>query len=194
MQLHSLEAQATVERVDMPLAKAFIEKYHNLHDYLRATLNLGFYSKGQLIGVASFDYGPFPNFGKLMSKGLFDNKQVLRLCRFCCSDSAPQFSESRFIGACIRYIRHYRLDIRMLVSYVTASEGEVGTAWQATNWTYLGVSATRKGGDIHVYVFPLGGKREREGLLFALSHKIRPYPKKEKRGEGIEGQEVEKRT
>ena len=54
------------------------------------------------------------------------------------ADSEGKNAESQGISLGIKWIKKYRPDIRLLVSYSGRKEGNYGYIYQATNWEYLG--------------------------------------------------------
>jgi len=64
---------------------------------------------------------------------------VYELNRLWLSDKLPQFTESRFIGWCLREIKKL-YPKAILISYAEGPQGHVGTVYQATNWSYIGSS------------------------------------------------------
>lgn len=54
------------------------------------------------------------------------------------ADSEGKNSESQAIGLGIKWIKKYRPNIKLLVSYSGRKEGNYGYIYQATNWEYIG--------------------------------------------------------
>jgi len=124
------------------------------------------------------------------------SKDVFELSRLWLSDSLPVFEvqkidkktgklkthkhgvESKFIGSCLRQLKKEYPNI-ILVAFADGSAGEkikqVGYVYQATNWTYVGMSSpfksrTRK----HRYVWLADPKDEQ---LLKGKWARKPYPK-----------------
>ena len=167
--------QVMVKEVSKELTRTFIERYHHYPSYTPSVCNLALLFLDTVLGVTSFDMGSFPNYGKLMSKGLFDNRSVWQMRRTCCADYAPKFTAGVLLSKVIKYVKRYHPNIKMLTTAVVASEGEVGTAWQATNWVYVGKTQARNGRELHRYLFPL---EQHEEIIRRYAEQVLPYPKR----------------
>lgn len=64
--------------------------------------------------------------------------EYYELNRFAMADSEPKNSESQAISLGIKWIKQYKPEIKLLVSYAGRKEGNYGYIYQATNWDYLG--------------------------------------------------------
>lgn len=168
------------------------------------SVRLGFYLDCDLAGVITYGTVPRNNAAAICGPDVASG--VLELTRLALYDWAPTNSESWVIGQSFAWLRGYRRDVRVLISYADASVGHVGTIYQATNWIYTGMS----GGDVHWlcddgrtlhprttgwdtsrlppgrwrtsagkhrYVMLLGDRRERRDLRRQLRWKSQPYPK-----------------
>ena len=170
----------TVTPIGNLVARDFIERYHNTHKTKRTALYLGLMNSNDgLVGVSGFDYGPFPNFGRIMSHGLYSNKEVLRQVRFCLSEQMSKNSESYCLAKLVSYVKSLN-KFKLLISYVGGNE--IGVAWQACNWLYIGTGSKQKptgntaSDTYHRYVLPIGTRKERKEFLRVI--KAQPYPKK----------------
>lgn len=67
-------------------------------------------------------------------------QQVSTLARLWLSDDLPKNAESRIIGIVLRHLRR-QTDWKLLISYADPAAGHVGTIYQATGWTYLGLGS-----------------------------------------------------
>ena len=63
----------------------------------------------------------------------------MTLTRLWLSDELPVNSESRVIGISLRAIGK-NTKVKFLLSYADPSQGHLGTIYQATGWTYTGLS------------------------------------------------------
>ena len=54
-------------------------------------------------------------------------------------DDLPKNSESRVIGAVLRSLKKHT-ELKFILSYADPAQGHVGTIYQATGWTYTGLS------------------------------------------------------
>ena len=72
-------------------------------------------------------------------------KEVVELRRLVLADDAERGSESYVIGRCLRWIRRFRKDIRVVVSYADPAYGHSGVIYRASNFVYDGTSAKDTG-------------------------------------------------
>lgn len=120
----------------------FVQTYHYSHQaFNRASLNLGVYDKSSnlLKGVMQWGISAAMNI-KLdrYVKEPITNKEYFELNRFCMEEEEERNSESQAISLGIKWIKKFRPDIKLLVSYSGRREGKYGYIYQATNWEYLG--------------------------------------------------------
>lgn len=131
-----------VDLVNSSKANQFVEYYHYSHTgFKKAQLNLGVYdiNTNKLVGVMQWGCSAQENvrLDKYVKEPLTKH-QYFELNRFCMADTDGQNSESQALGLGIKWIKHVRPDIKLLVSYAGRKEGNVGYIYQATNWEYLG--------------------------------------------------------
>ncbi|MFC1953992.1 DNA methyltransferase [Chloroflexota bacterium] len=112
---------------------------------------------GRLLGTLTFGAGPH-NAYKLV--GYAKQDDCLTLTRLWLSDELPANSESRIIGVSLRAIKK-NTKVKFVVSYADPSQGHLGTIYQATGWTYTGLSEAMP-------MFDLGDGRVRHSR--SLSH------------------------
>ena len=126
-----------VQPVPIVLARKLVEKHHYLHSLPGGTsLAFGVFTGSRLKGCLTLGVGPL-NAYSLVDGATSDD--VLTLTRLWLSDELPKNSESRFIGIVLRHLRKYTR-LKFLVSYADPAQGHLGTIYQATGWTYTGVS------------------------------------------------------
>lgn len=120
-------------------ARGFVSRWHYSKSASAGVLRYGWEIDGQLAGVSIYDTGVHA-----MRQGVFGPKHfthVLHHHRLAMVEAAPRFSESEFIGACLRQIRKDRPETWALVTYADLCQEHVGTIYQATNAIYTGVRA-----------------------------------------------------
>ena len=71
--------------------------------------------------------------------------EVLELRRLVLLDEAERNSESRVIGACLRWIKKNLPDVRVIVSYADPMYGHSGVIYKASNFKYEGMTPPDKG-------------------------------------------------
>lgn len=109
--------------------------------FKKAKINQGIFRKEDdlLVGVLQWGISAQENIrlDRYVNKPITKD-EYLELNRFCMADSEGKNSESQAISLGIKWIKRYRPEIRLLVSYAGRKEGNYGYIYQATNWNYLG--------------------------------------------------------
>lgn len=147
-----------VQPIPFTAARKLVERYHYLHSMPGGTkLAFGAILGGRLLGTIIFGAGP-ANAYRLVAGTTPDD--CLTLSRLWLSDELPANSESRIMGISIRAIKK-NTGVKFLVTYADPSQGHVGTIYQATGWTYTGLSEAMP-------MFDLGDGRIRHSR--SLSH------------------------
>jgi hypothetical protein len=119
------------------IAKQLLVREHYLHSFPGGTkLAFGAFVESRLLGVLTLGAGP-ANAYSLVDGATPDD--CLTLSRLWLSDELPKNSESRFIAVVLRTLRH-NTGLKFLVSYADPARVHVGTIYQATGWTYTGLS------------------------------------------------------
>lgn len=130
------------KEIDKKEAGELIKKYHYSHRATNnlSTLCLGIFRKDNEKLVGALTYGKCLNCKKTPAKIVKDSNEneMYELNRMAMLDDEPQFCESQAIGLSIKWIKRFNPDIKWLLSYSDGKEGNIGTIYQATNWTYLG--------------------------------------------------------
>jgi hypothetical protein len=123
--------------------KEFIEANHYSKSINGVKISICFKSEycGLLVGAMLF--------GQMSTtawKKFGDTEQsVLELRRLVMIDECPKNSESRFIGYCLRYIKANNTTVNTIVSYADPNYGHFGTIYRASNFKYIGMSASDVG-------------------------------------------------
>jgi len=147
-----------IQPIPFIAAKNLIEKHHYLHSIPGGTkLTFGALTSGKLLGAITFGVGPH-NAYKLVEGAV--RNDCLALTRLWLSDELPTNSESRIIAICLRALRK-NTQVKFIVSYADPTLGHVGTIYQASGWTYTGLSGAMP-------MFDLGDGRVRHSR--SLSH------------------------
>jgi hypothetical protein len=89
-----------------------------------------------------------------------DSRSLLILARGACVHWAPKGTNSRLVSWTCRFLARERCG-RLIVAYADTDAGEVGTIYQACNWTYVG--ATSRPHDAEI-VSPRGVRRNGKSL------------------------------
>lgn len=119
------------------VAKIIIVKNHYLGTLPGGTqMSFGVFNGDRLQGALTIGVGP-ANVHRLVHGA--DRADCGTLTRLWLSDELPWNSESRVIGIVLRALKNHT-EIKFLVSYADPAAGHVGYVYQATNWTYTGLS------------------------------------------------------
>jgi len=142
-------SKLSIRKIDKPTAKKMVVKYHYSKLWTKCSVALGlFYTTGKehaffdepeekMIGVAV--YGD--PVGRLSGQSISDEierTEVLELTRLFIHDGYGSNIESWFISQSFKWLKHFRPNIKALMSYASPVEGHCGTIYQATNWIYQG--------------------------------------------------------
>jgi hypothetical protein len=123
--------------VPFSIARQLLEREHYLHSFPGGTkLAFGAFVGTRLLGALTLGAGP-ANAYCLVNGATSDD--CLTLTRLWLSDKLPKNSESRFLGIVIRALKR-NTSLKFLVSYADPAQGHLGTIYQATGWTYTGLS------------------------------------------------------
>ena len=109
--------------------------------FKKAKINQGIYRKSDNLLVGVLQWGCSAQEGIRLDRYVKEpitKDEYLELNRFCMADSEGKNAESQAISLGIKWIKKYRPDIKLLVSYAGRKEGNYGYIYQATNWEYLG--------------------------------------------------------
>ena len=168
--LHAIRVQP----IPFVAARKMIVNHHYLHSLPGGTkLAFGTFLEGKLLGAITFGVGPY-NAHRLVKEAVRDD--CLTLTRLWLSDELPANSESRVIGVSLRAIRK-NTKIIFLISYADPSQGHMGTIYQATGWTYTGLSEAMP-------MFDLGDGRLRHSR--SLGHTYGTHSLKHFKDKGVE--------
>lgn len=131
-----------IDQVNSSKAYRFTSAWHYSGvGFRKAILNLGVFRKEDNLLVGVLQWGcSFQEKIRLdrYVKEPIEKTEYLELNRFCMADSEGKNSESQAIALGIKWIKKYRPNVRLLVSYSGRKEGNYGYIYQATNWEYLG--------------------------------------------------------
>jgi hypothetical protein len=116
---------------------SIIVAFHYLHSMPGGSqLCFGVFLGPRILGALVLGCGPAHAY-KLVEGAA--REDCMTLTRLWLSDELPANSESRIISAMIRALRKYT-SVKFLISYADPAAGHFGTIYQATNWTYTGLS------------------------------------------------------
>lgn len=131
-----------IDLINSSKANKMTAQYHYSGvGFKKAILNQGIYRKSDNLLVGVLQWGCSFQEGIKLNRYVTDDikkEEYLELNRFSMADSEGKNAESQAISLGIKWIKKYRPNIRLLVSYAGRKEGNYGYIYQATNWEYLG--------------------------------------------------------
>ncbi len=120
------------------VARTILEDHHYLHSLPGGTmLAFGVFRGPELLGALTLGAGPTQAY-RLVAEASPDD--CMTLTRLWLSDQLPGNSESRVIGVVLRNLKKHTA-LKFLISYADPSQGHLGIIYQATGWTYTGLSS-----------------------------------------------------
>lgn len=132
-----------VEQINFQAVKDWVLYKHYAHRIPSISYAFGLFDGNILVGCCTFGLPPSPP----LMKGAFGGKYMdifLELNRLVVNDGLPKNTLSWFVSQCLK-----KLPTPMVVvSYADSAMGHHGYIYQATNWIYTGLSASRRDRDI----------------------------------------------
>ena len=141
-----------INQIDYKTAMDIIVSNHYLHRKAPCSKAFGLFNgEDELVGVVCYGT-PASRSLQVGVCGREEANNVIELTRLWVDDKVPKNGESFLIGNTIRNV-----DKDILVSYADSTQNHIGYVYQATNWTYTGLS------DAHVEwrINGLNGKHSR---------------------------------
>lgn len=130
----------TVAPVQSKIGKAFIIEHHYSHGCHNGPMTYGMFRGNDLVGVCAFATPCSENVrASVFGPGFVDN--VTELHRLVLLEEEPRNSESWFIVRALKLLKQRKPHIWAVLSFADATEGHVGTIYQATNAIFTGSSS-----------------------------------------------------
>jgi hypothetical protein len=122
-------------------AQPLVEAWHYAHGVGQVTAAFALHERGSgaVLAVATFN-PPSLGAAKLMAGPDRPHQHVLGLSRLCFHPAAPHGAASFLLSRAIRALPERW---QVIATYADAAQGVVGTAYQASNFEYLGMTAAR---------------------------------------------------
>jgi len=149
-------SRVSVKQITKAVAKDFIVKHHYSHRFSSCRYALGvFYEEEEehpffegknetLIGAMIYGH---PVCNKAIDSVTTDARlpleAVLELTRLVILDNYGSNIESFVIGQSFRWLKQNDPSVKVLISYADPEENHAGTIYQATNWLYQGIGASK---------------------------------------------------
>lgn len=137
----SLEDQYEVRRIPGGRGKAFIREHHYSRSCHNGPMTWGMFERGEdeLVGVIAFATPSSENV-RASVFGVENKASVTELHRLVILDVTPKNAESWLIAKGLRGLLEERPHIRCVLSFADATEGHVGTIYQASNALFCGTT------------------------------------------------------
>lgn len=129
-----------VNKINSTMGKEFIKLHHYSHGCHNGPMCYGLYDGDELIGVCAFAT-PCSENVRASVFGPEHKNEVTELHRLVILDDTPKNTESFFISKCLKLLKNDKPNINAVLSFADATEGHVGTIYQATNAIYTGTSS-----------------------------------------------------
>lgn len=128
-----------VERIPAAVGKAFIIQHHYSHGVHNGPMTWGLLDGEELVGVIAF---ATPSSEAVCASvfGPEGKRSVTELHRLVLLDRMPRNTESWFISRALAALKAERPQYRAVLSFADATQGHVGTIYQATNAIFTGRS------------------------------------------------------
>jgi hypothetical protein len=145
-----------------PVKKADVDEFCRRWHYSKTKGHVlwayGLWQGATLVGVASYNLATMPASSAVFGPERWD--WVVHMGRLVCAEEAPRNTESRLIAGSLKLLKRDRPVTRAVLTYAAASQGHIGTVYQATNAMYCGVTAST-----HYYLDEEGQRRApKQGL------------------------------
>lgn len=128
-----------VERISATVGRAFVIEHHYSHGIHNGPMTWGLFEDGELVGVIAFATPSSENVCASVF-GSADRRSVTELHRLVLLDRMPRNTESWFIARALSALKQERPQYRAVLSFADATQGHVGTIYQASNAIYTGRS------------------------------------------------------
>jgi hypothetical protein len=130
-----------VRKIDTKLGKEFVKKYHYSKGIHNGPMCYGLFEKNcfDLIGVIAFANPCSENVCSSIF-GIEEKRSVTELHRLVLLDEVPKNSESWFISRTLKLFKKDKPKYNAVLSFADATQGHIGTIYQATNAIYTGMS------------------------------------------------------
>jgi hypothetical protein len=129
----------TVARVSTKDGKAFVKEHHYSHGIHNGPMTFGLFEGLDLVGVCAFAT-PCSEAVCASVFGEEYKRSVTELHRLVLLDRMPKNTESWFIVRALKELKKERPYYNAVLSFADATQGHIGTIYQATNAIYCGMS------------------------------------------------------
>lgn len=136
---HLSVRRARVRPVSFQTAKQIILRYEWLGTMATTSRHYGIFFGPFCAGATCFGQNVIAGVNFHQQFGLDDPESIWVLARGACVHWAPENTNSKLIAWSLRLLRDDEPTAKIVVAFSDVEAGEVGTVYQATNWTFLGI-------------------------------------------------------
>ncbi len=148
--------RVSVRQITKAVAKNFVIEHHYSHRFSSCKYALGVFYRDKeehaffggdnekLIGTIIYGH-PVCNraIQSITSDSSLELGSVLELTRLVIADNFGRNIESHVIASSFRWLKKNAPEIKVLISYADPEQNHAGTIYQATNWLYQGLGASK---------------------------------------------------
>lgn len=135
-------ATARVRPISRSLALSVILRYEWLGTLPPVQRYFGIFFGPYLAGVTAVAVGNGTAGAFTAKQYGLSGRELATLTRGACVHWAPPGTNSKLVAWTVRLLRELEPGAKLLVAYADAEAGEIGTIYQASGWTYIGLGAT----------------------------------------------------
>lgn len=160
-------SKVTVRPISRAVARDFVVKYHYSHRFSQYSVAFGVYYEEEtehpffdgenkrFIGVLVYGH-PVCNkaVDSITCDDSLSSNAVLELTRLVILDGFGSNIESFCLGQSFRWFKQNAPEVKVLIAYSDPEYGHNGTIYQATNFYYQGIGASKLMPDYQVKLFP----------------------------------------
>ena len=128
-----------VDKISSAVGQEFVKTHHYSHGIHNGPMCYGLFDDTRLVGVCAFAT-PCSEAVCASVFGVEHKRSVTELHRLVLLDECPKNSESFFIVRALKLLKRDRPNYNAVLSFADATEGHIGTIYQATNALYTGTS------------------------------------------------------
>lgn len=129
--------KAEVRRISKDQAKPVILEYEWLGTMSSTNQHFGIFFDNVCGGVACYGNNCTANYNVPTQFGI-TMKEMWTLARGACVHWTPVGSASKLISQSLKLLKEDNPNAKVVIAYSDINAGEIGTVYQATNWTYIG--------------------------------------------------------
>jgi hypothetical protein len=138
---HLKVKRAMVRRVSRSVATRLILKYEWLGTMAGTSAHYGIFFGDHCAGVCCVALGGSGAAGAFTHKQFgIDRRAFATFARGACVHWAPKGTNSKLISWTLRLLAKDCPTQKLVIAYADSDAGEIGTVYQATNWTFIGRS------------------------------------------------------